>query len=73
MAMIIIRKYYNYIQANMALGLLQSQDILSYLENEYTSTIYPIGSALNGGINLLVNQDDAAAAEEILRPTEEKE
>ncbi len=70
MALIVLRKYYNYIHANIALGLLESRDITCFLENEKTSTIYPIATSLNGNIKLVVEENDAEHANEILKETE---
>lgn len=66
MNIIRIRTFDNYIEANMVAGLLESEGIQSFLQDEFTATIDPMLSNAIGGIKLVVFEQDVARAKEIL-------
>ena len=59
-----IRAYDNYVEANMKLSMLQDEDIVCYLKDEYTLTIDPLLNIALGGMKLMVHnvQFDRAGA-----------
>lgn len=67
-----IRKYNNYIPANIAQGLLQENGINCYLQDENLSTIMPLWNIANGGVKLYVQEDQALEAESILKKSEDE-
>ena len=67
MDLVVLRCYDNYVAANMAKNLLESKDIISFLQDEFISTIMPLWNIANGGIKLLVHCDDRPEAEAILQ------
>jgi len=66
-----IASYDNFILANMALGLLQENDINCHLKDENIVTIDPLLNPAVGGIKLMVAETDYPAAIVILREAEE--
>ena len=66
MKLIRIRSFDNYIEANIVAGMLESQGIQSFLQDEFTVTIDPILSNAIGGIKLAVFDKDLQKAHEIL-------
>lgn len=71
MALQLLYRYTNYVDANVALGMLQTEGITSFLIDEYSATIMPFIN--NGGIKLMVEEQDIAAAKMVLKdvaPTE---
>jgi len=59
-----------YVEANIVLGRLQSEDINCWLKDENTSTITPFLSNAIGGIKLMVAEPQAERAKEILASIE---
>jgi DNA-directed RNA polymerase subunit RPC12/RpoP len=55
-----------YVEANIVLGRLQSEDINCWLKDENTSTITPFLSNAIGGIKLMVAEPQLERAKEIL-------
>ena len=66
MKLIRIRSFDNYIEASMVAGMLESEGIQSFLQDEFTVTIDPILSNAIGGIKLAVFDKDLQKANEIL-------
>jgi Putative prokaryotic signal transducing protein len=65
MQVIRIRSFDNYIEANMIAGLLESEGIQSFLQDEFTATIDPMLSNAIGGIKLVVFEKDAVRAQNV--------
>jgi len=72
MNIVTLRSYDNYFLANITLTKLQDAGIECYLKDENTVTIDPILSNAIGGIKLVVKEDDAAEAKEILQLFDEE-
>lgn len=66
MKLIIVTTYDNYIDANLAVGLLESEGIASFLRDENLATILPGLNYIFGGIKLQVWENDYTKAIEIL-------
>jgi hypothetical protein len=66
MRFIAIRSYDNYIPAHIAMGRLRDDSINCHLENENTVTIDPFLSNAIGGIRLMVAENQASRAIELL-------
>lgn len=69
---VILRTFDNYFSANIILTRLQDAGFHCFLKDEYTVTIDPILSNAIGGIKLVVNATDAAAAQQILAQFDEE-
>lgn len=67
-----IKTFDNYIEANMIAGILENEGIKSFLQDEFTVTIDPILSNAIGGIKLVVPEEDAARALELLKHEDER-
>ncbi len=65
-----VASYDNYMFANMALGLLQENEINCHLKDEYIVTIDPLLNPAVGGIKLMVAASDHDRALEILKEAE---
>jgi hypothetical protein len=61
-----IRSYDNYIVANLQLNLLKDQGISCYLQDEHTITIDPLLSPAIGGMKLMVIDNEAEKAIQLL-------
>ncbi len=61
-----LNSYNNYIDAHIAKGVLEEQNIRCWLKDEYTVTIDPILTNAVGGIKVMVAKSDAQRAWEIL-------
>jgi DNA-directed RNA polymerase subunit RPC12/RpoP len=61
-----INSYSNYIDANIILGRLQNDGLNCWLMDENTVTINPVWTNAIGGIKLMVAQEDAKNAMELL-------
>ncbi len=61
-----IRSYDNYITANLELLLLKHAGINCHIKDEYTITIDPLLSPALGGMKLMVQENSAEEAKEIL-------
>jgi hypothetical protein len=59
----------NYIEANIALGLLQQNDVNCYLDDEKNISIDPLLNASFGG-NLMVSEPELERAKEIIKLAE---
>ena len=71
MNLIKIRSFDNYFLANITLTKLQSIGIECYLKDENTVTMDPILSNAIGGIKLVVKEEDAEEARQILKELDE--
>ena len=65
-----LRSYDNYINANMQLSMLKEQGIDCYLKDEYTITIDPLLSPAIGGMKLMVEENQAESANQILEDSD---
>jgi Zn ribbon nucleic-acid-binding protein len=72
MNMITLRSFDNYFLANITLTKLQDAGVECYLKDENTVTIDPILSNAIGGIKLVVKENDAAEAKELLQQFDEE-
>ena len=68
-----VQSFNNYVEAHIAMGSLQEQDINCWLKDEYTVTIDPILANAVGGIKLMVAKVQVPRAVEILRKAEKKQ
>jgi hypothetical protein len=66
MKFIPVWSYDNYVPAHIAMGRLKEDNIECWLKDENTVTIDPILSNAVGGIKLMVAEDDAKKAWELL-------
>ena len=73
MDFIIINRYQNYIDANIAKGVLEAAGVESWLQDEFTVTIDPILTHAVGGIKLLTRKEDAEKALTILQQLKKKQ
>jgi DNA-directed RNA polymerase subunit RPC12/RpoP len=65
-----VATYDNYLMANMALGLLQENEINCHLKDEYIVTIDPLLNPAVGGIKMMVAETDLEKALGILKEAE---
>ena len=65
-----IASYDNFLLANMTLGLLQENNVNCYLKDENIVTVDPLLSPAVGGIKLLVEENDFADAEGLIKDAE---
>lgn len=65
-----IRAYDNYINANLELALLQEAGINCHIKDEFTVTIDPLLSPALGGMKLMVEEENAARALDILHESD---
>ena len=65
-----IASYDNFLLANMTLGLLQENNVNCYLKDENIVTVDPLLSPAIGGIKLLVEENDFADAEGLIKDAE---
>ena len=63
---VLLATFDNYIPAHIAMGRLKDHFINCYLQDEYTVTIDPLLSNAIGGIKLMVAEQQAERALEIL-------
>jgi hypothetical protein len=54
MKMVAVQVYLNYMEANIARGMLEEEGISAWLDNENTMTIIPMLGNAGGGIRLMV-------------------
>lgn len=71
MKMTIVRTFDNYFLANITLTKLQDAGIDCFLKDEHTVTMDPILSNAIGGIKLVVKEEDAEDAKELLKQFDE--
>ncbi|MBQ6939027.1 MAG: DUF2007 domain-containing protein [Muribaculaceae bacterium] len=69
--LVTVREYSTNVEASMARDILENEGISCMLTNETFSGIYPIGHTSLGGIQLLVFEKDAEAANQILDKVKE--
>lgn len=69
--LVTVREYSTNVEASMARDILENEGISCMLTNETFSGIYPIGHTSLGGIQLLVFEKDAEAANHILDKVKE--
>jgi Zn finger protein HypA/HybF involved in hydrogenase expression len=67
MEFIVLNSYPNYIEAHIAKGVLEEQDIRCWLKDENTVTIDPILTNAVGGIKIMVAKVQAERARDILQ------
>jgi phage FluMu protein Com len=67
----LVATYDNFMVANMALGMLQQNEINCHLKDENIVTIDPLLNPAVGGIKLMVGDNDYAAAVVLLKEAEE--
>jgi DNA-directed RNA polymerase subunit RPC12/RpoP len=65
-----IRTYDNYIPANLVMQRLEAEEITAYLQDENTVTVSPMYSMAVGGIKLMVPEEQAPRALELLKEWE---
>jgi hypothetical protein len=65
-----VATYDNYVLANMALGMLQENDINCHLKDEYIVTIDPLLNPAVGGIKLFVAEAQADRAKALMHDAE---
>jgi Zn finger protein HypA/HybF involved in hydrogenase expression len=66
MKFVLVNSYNNYIEAHIAKGVLEEQDIRCWLKDENTVTIDPILTNAIGGIKIMVPEVQAERALDIL-------
>jgi predicted RNA-binding Zn-ribbon protein involved in translation (DUF1610 family) len=66
MNFVVLAAYDNYVPAHIAMGRLKEEGIECWLKDENTVTIDPILSNAVGGIKLMVAEDKAEAARNLL-------
>jgi Zn finger protein HypA/HybF involved in hydrogenase expression len=72
MNFILLNTYNNYIDAHIARGLLEEENINCWLQDENTVTTNPVWNQAVGGIKLMVAEPHAIRAFEILKKLEEE-
>jgi hypothetical protein len=65
-----VASYDNYMWANMALGMLQENDVNCHLKDEYIVTIDPLLNPAVGGIKLMVSETDVDKARSLIKEAE---
>ncbi len=65
-----IASYDNYMLANMTLGMLQENEIVCHLKDEYIVTTDPLLNPAVGGIKLLVEENDYDRAVAVMKDAE---
>jgi len=66
MEFVVLNSYNTYIDAHIAKGVLETEGIPVWLNDENTITVNPILTNAVGGIKIMVNRDDAQRAWDIL-------
>jgi len=64
---VLLNTYQNYMDAHIAMGVLEEHEIRCWLKDENTVTIDPILTNAVGGIKLMVEKEKVQQAGEILR------
>ena len=67
-----VNSYLNYVDAHIAMGLLEESGIRCWLKDEHTVTIDPILTNAVGGIKLMVPREQAPEARGILEKIRRK-
>jgi rubredoxin len=66
----VLKRYDNPIEANIVKGLLESNDIFCFLQDEHSIGMNPLYAVALGGIKLIVRIEDEARAREILQESD---
>jgi hypothetical protein len=70
MTFVPLRTFYNYIEANIVLTMLEASGINAHLKDEHSVTINPPLSPALGGMKLMVHYTQAERAWELLEDAE---
>jgi len=70
MKFIAVRSYDDYISAHISMGRLKEEDIVCHLQDEHIVTTAPFLSNITGGIKLMVPEQQAERALELLKEQE---
>jgi hypothetical protein len=73
MNFVLLNSYNNYVEAHIAKGVLDEHGINSWLKDENTVTIDPILTNAVGGIKVMVAEEDAQKAWDILQQLKEEQ
>lgn len=63
---VLCRRFYDDVAANLALGALRENGIPSTIDNQIFSSVYPLGMSSLGALRLMVFKKDLDRANEIL-------
>ncbi|MFN8291903.1 MAG: DUF2007 domain-containing protein [Chitinophagaceae bacterium] len=66
MDFVVLNAYQNYVDAHIAMGVLEQEGIECWLKDENTVTIDPILTNAVGGIKIMVKREDGQRAWDIL-------
>ena len=66
MKLIVVKTFDDYISAHVILGRLKDENIVCYLQDEFTTTTAPFLTNISGGIKLLVPEPQVERATELL-------
>jgi hypothetical protein len=66
MQTVILKRFDSQVEANIVKGLLESNDIFCFLQDEHSVSMNPLYSNALGGIKLNVRAEDAARAHNLL-------
>jgi rubredoxin len=66
----ILKRFDSPVEANIVKGLLESNDIFCFLQDEHSIGINPLYANALGGIKLIVRSEDEERAQEILQENE---
>jgi len=64
---VIYRRFYNYNEATIVQGRLESEGIPCFLSDEHINNVYPLYNQASGGIKLNLFEKDIPRANEILK------
>jgi DNA-directed RNA polymerase subunit RPC12/RpoP len=70
---VVIARFIQPWRADLTVSLLESEGVQSFLVDDHLARTEPVSSILAGGIRLLVRDEDASRASEILRRAESGE
>ena len=63
---VLCRRFYDDVAANLALGALRENGIPSTIDNQIFSSVYPLGMSSLGALRLMVFGKDLQRANEII-------
>jgi hypothetical protein len=66
MKTVILRRFNTPIEANIVKGLLESNGIFCFLQDEHSIGINPLYNLALGGVKLIVSSEDEERANEVL-------
>lgn len=66
METLVLKRFDSPIEANIVKGLLESNDVFCFLQDEHSIGMNPLYSNAMGGIKLMVRTEDAARAHALL-------